>query len=202
MRWVILWATAIFLIAPGSARAASHGTDRDSDVSLYGPAFEVGGLKFTVPSKWTSVPVENPVRAGEWRVTPPRGQAGDSGEVVVFYFGPGVGGSAKENIDAWMGTMFNTEGRPAAAETKNHQTGGLKISQVIALGTYSEVVPIAGMPPLARPNYGLIGAVVEGPQGNIYWRFTGPEPLITASLPLFNKIIDSVKPDAPLSKSP
>jgi hypothetical protein len=39
-----------------------------------------------------------------------------------------------------------------------------------------------------------LGAVIESPQGNIYWRFTGPEPLITADLPLFNKIIDSVKP--------
>ena len=36
--------------------------------------------------------------------------------------------------------------------------------------------------------------VIEGPTGNIYWRFTGPEPLITANLPLFNKVIDSVKP--------
>ena len=50
------------------------------------------------------------------------------------------------------------------------------------------------MPPAIKSNYGLLGAVIENPQGNIYWRFTGPEPLITATLPLFNKVIDSVKP--------
>ena len=53
---------------------------------------------------------------------------------------------------------------------------------------------LPGVPPVPKPNYGLLGAVIENPQGNLYWRFTGPEPLITASIPLFNKIIDSVKP--------
>ncbi len=61
-------------------------------------------------------------------------------------------------------------------------------------GTYSEVIPLPGVPPLSKSNYGLFGAVIETPQGNLYWRCTGPEPLITANLPLFNKIIDSVKP--------
>jgi len=55
------------------------------------------------------------------------------------------------------------------------------------------VVSLPGIPPMAKPNYGLLGTVIENPAGNIYWRFTGPEPLLTATLPLFNKMIDSVK---------
>jgi len=200
MRWVLLWAMAGLLIAGNSARAASHNASRENEVYLAGPAFHVGGLKFTIPSKWVSVPVDNPARAGQWNVPPPRGQTGGSGEVVAFYFGQGIGGTAKENIDAWTGTMFNTEGRPAAAEVKDREAGGCKISQVIALGTYRQVVPLAGMPPVSKPGYGLIGAVVENAQGNIYWRFTGPEALVTANLPLFNKIIDSLKPDGVLPK--
>ncbi len=73
-------------------------------------------------------------------------------------------------------------------------TGGLAISQVVIFGTYNQVVSLPGIPPVPKANYGLLGAVIENPQGNIYWRFTGPEPLITANLPLFNKVIDSVKP--------
>jgi hypothetical protein len=180
----------ILLVAGGQALHAA----RDADVSLYGPAFQVGGLKFTVPSRWQSEPVENPSRAGQWRLAPPHGQEGESGEAVVFYFGAGIGGTAKENIEAWIGTMFNAEGHPAAAEVKHREINGLKISQVVIFGTYNQIVSMPGIPPQPRPNYGLLGAVIESPKGNIYWRMTGPESLITANLPLFNKVIDSVKP--------
>lgn len=174
---------------------AAHPAARDADVSLYGPSFPVGDLKFTIPSKWQIEPVESPARGGQWRVPPLHGE-GEDGEVVVFFFGPGIGGSAKENIEAWIGTMFNAEGHPAAAEVKHREIGGLKISQVVIFGAYNQIVSLPGTPQKTKPNYGLLGAVIENPRGNIYWRFTGPEPLITANLPLFTKIIDSVKPQA------
>lgn len=153
-------------------------------------SFKVGNLEFDVPSKWIAETPATTARAGEWRITPWRGRAGI---IVAFYFGPGKGGAAKDNIQDWIGTMFNAEGHPAAAEVKNREKNGAKISQVVVFGTYSEPVPIAGMPPVSRPDYGLVGTVVESSQGNVYWRFTGPEPLITANLALFNRMIDSVK---------
>jgi len=178
------------LLVTGSSLAPA----RDNDVYLSGPAFPVAGLKFTVPSRWQSEPALSPFRIGQWRVPLAHGMEGEGGEVVAFYFGPGTGGTAKENIEGWIGTMLNAEGHPAAAEVKHHETGGFKISQVVIFGTYNETIPSAGVPPVAKPNHGLLGAVIETPQGNIYWRFTGPEPLITANLPLFNKVIDSLKP--------
>ena len=192
---VLWWMAAVFLLSSSllQARRASHQPKTAADI-LTGTTLSVGPLQFTVPAKWVSVPVENSTRAGQWVVPPPRGQTGDECEVVVFYFGPGIGGTAKANIDGWMHTMFNAEGHPAAAEVKTHSSNGLKISQVVVFGTYSQVVPISGIPPVSKPNYGLIGTVVEHPQGNVYWRFTGPEALLTADLPLFNKVIDSVRP--------
>jgi hypothetical protein len=189
MRRVMLCFIGVFIVATGPPL---HAT-RDSAVSLYGSTFQVGGLKFTIPAKWQSESIENPSRAGQWRVVPFHGQEGESGEVVVFYFGPGIGGTTKENIEAWIGTMFNAGGHPAAAEVKHHETNGLKISQVVIFGTYNQIVSTPGIPPQSKPNYGLLGAVIESPQGNVYWRMTGPESLITANLPLFNKVIDSVK---------
>jgi hypothetical protein len=193
MRRLILFLTAAMFIAGGMVIFAAHPAARDAEVTLSGPSFPVGDLQFTIPSKWQIEPVESPARGGQWHVPPLHGE-GEGGEVVAFYFGSGVGGSAKENIEAWIGTMFNAEGHPAAAEVKHHETGGLKISQVVVFGGYSQIVSLPGVPPEIKSNYGLLGAVIENPQGNIYWRFTGPEPLITANLPLFNKVIDSVKP--------
>jgi hypothetical protein len=196
MRGVFLWAVVAIFIAGGQTLFTLPAQARDRDVSLYGPSFPVGSLKFTIPTKWQIEPVESPARGGQWRVPPLHGE-GEGGEVVAFYFGPGVGGTAKDNIEAWIGTMFNAEGHPAAAEIKHHETGGLKISQVVIFGTYNQVVSLPGVPPVLKSNYGLLGAVIENQQGNIYWRFTGPEALVTATLPLFNKVIDSVKPQTP-----
>jgi hypothetical protein len=192
-----LWVMGVVFLAGATVvKTAQAAPSPKADVTLSGPTFPVGNLNFTIPSKWQIGPVESPARGGQWLVPPLHGQ-GDSGEVVVFYFSPGVGGTAKENIEAWIGTMFNAEGHPAAAEVKHHETAGFKISQVILFGTYNQFISLPGVPPGPRPNYGLLGAVIENPQGNIYWRFTGPEALITANLPLFNKIIDSVKPQPP-----
>jgi len=193
MRRVMLWAVVAIFIAEGELLPAIQAAPRDQEVSLYGPSFPVGNLKFTIPSKWRIEMVESPARGGQWLVPPQHGE-GEGGEVVAFYFGPGIGGTPKENIEAWIGTMFNAEGHPAAAEVKHHTTNGFKISQVVIFGTYNQVVSLPGVPPVLKSNYGLLGSVIENPQGNIYWRFTGPEPLITANLPLFNKIIDSAKP--------
>lgn len=163
------------------------------EVTLSGPSFPVGNLQFTIPAKWRIEMVQSPVRGGQWRV-PPLRPDGEGGEVVAFYFGKGIGGSPKENVEAWVGTMFNAEGHPSAYEIKRHEMGSFKISQVVMFGTYNQAVSLPGIPPQPKSNYGLLGAVIENPEGNIYWRFTGPEALITANLPLFNKIVDSVKP--------
>src|SRR5476651_2432728 len=158
MRRVILWITVAMLIAGGPVVFAAHPAPPVADIPLSGPSFPVGNLKFTIPSKWKIEPVESPARGGQWRV-PPLHAGAEGGEVVVFYFGPGIGGTAKENIEAWIGTIFNAEGHPAAAEVKHHETGGLKISQVVIFGTYNLVVSLPGVPPEHRSNYGLLGAV-------------------------------------------
>jgi len=194
MRWVILSVTGVLLIAGGQVMPDARAASRDAEVSLYGPEIKVAGLQFTVPSKWVSEPAATPVRAGQWRIPALHDVEGQEGQAAVLYFGQGIGGSTKENIDAWSASLVDAEGHPVPATVKTHQTGGLKITVVTVFGTYSEPAPLPGIPPASRPGYGLLGAVVEGPQGNIYWRFIGPEPLVTADLALFNKIVDSVKP--------
>jgi hypothetical protein len=196
MRWVILLVTGALLIAGGQATLTARPASEDGEVRLYGPDFKVAGLIFTVPSRWMSEPAESPARAGQWRVPALHGLDGQEGQAVVLYFGPGkgVGGSTKENIEAWSATMVDAAGHPVQAKVETHQTGGFKITIVSVFGTYNQPAPLPGIPPALRPDYGLLGAIIEGPQGNVYWRFTGPEPLITADIPLFEKIVDSVKP--------
>jgi hypothetical protein len=194
MRWVILWVTGALFIAGGQATLHGRPASRDGDVSLYGPVVKVAGLQFTVPSRWVSEPAANPARAGQWRIPALHGLEGEEGQAVVLYFGKGIGGSTKENIGAWTATMVDAEGHPDQSTVTTRQTDGFKITVVTVFGTYSEAAPLPGIPPASRPGYGLLGAIIEGPQGSVCWRFTGPEPLITADAIIFNKIVDSVKP--------
>ena len=171
-----------------------------TNVELNGPSFPVGNLAFTIPSRWKIEAVDGPARGGQWRVPPLNGK-GDAGEVVAFYFGPKVGGSPQQNIEGWIGTMVSPGGHPADKQWQ-YKAGGFKVSQVVIFGTYNQVVASPGIPPLRHPNYVLLGTVIENPTGNIYWRFTGPEPLVTAALPLFNKMINSVKVQGTSKASP
>jgi hypothetical protein len=192
LRFFLGGAAALLVLASLDVAGRAH---RESDASADAPAFKAGGLRFVMPARWLAQATTNPVRAGQWRIPAARGAAAgpDDGELVVFYFGPGLGGTAQENIDGWRGTVRDASGNPVAGEVTTRQAGNFKISELIATGTYREPAPMAGLPPVPRPGYELAGAVIEGPKGNLYWRLIGPEPLVTAALPLFRQAIDSVQ---------
>jgi len=191
----MLCVTGAVLLAGGQVAQAARSTPKEPEVNLTGPLFKIAGVQFTIPVKWLPLPTMNIARVGQWQIPSLHGES-ESGEAVVFYFGPKNGVSPKDNLDAWMGTVVNADGHPATAEVKTREASGFKISQIVVFGTYNQTLPYPGLPPRPHPNYGLFGTVVETPHGNLFFRFTGPATLVTADLPLFNKIIDSIKPVA------
>jgi hypothetical protein len=44
----------------------------------------------------------------------------------------------------------------------------------------------------AKSGYRLLGAIVEGPGGNIFFKFTGPAKTIAANQPKFELLLNSV----------
>jgi hypothetical protein len=191
LRFFLPGAAALLVLASLDSAGRIHRED-----SPDGPIFQAGGLQFIMPGRWIVQTPPDSVRAGQWRIPASRGAVAgpDDGELVVFYFGPGLGGTAQENIDGWRTAVRDASGNPAAGEVTTRQAGGFKITELAAAGAYRDPAPMAGLPPVMRPGYELAGAVLEGPKGSLYWRLTGPEPLVTAALPLFRQAIDSVKP--------
>jgi hypothetical protein len=43
-----------------------------------------------------------------------------------------------------------------------------------------------------KPAYRLLGAIVEGPGGNVFFKFTGPTKTISANQPKFEMLLNSV----------
>jgi hypothetical protein len=188
MRRVVLGVS--FLMAGALLGAAARPPAFDESDSV----LMVGGLRFSIPDPWQNQPVEAPARVAHWRIAPPHRPAAEGVEVVVFFFGPGIGGSAKENIDAWADLVTSADGSSAVAQPQTRSVAGHKITQVLLSGNYAEPGSEPGIPPIVKPAYSLFGAVLENAQGNIYWRATGPTAQVAALVPLFGKVLDSLKP--------
>jgi len=177
-------------IVAAQARHIHHYEEDESVLS-------VGDIQFVVPSAWQAVPPASPARTGQWTVPPPEGEGPDGVEIVAFFFGPGVGGSVKDNIDAWSGTITAPDGSNAPSAPQKRTIAGHVVTEVLLAGTYAQESNQPGLPPTPKPGYALLGAVVECPGGNIYWRVTGPAGQVLALAPVLDKVLDSLKPHAP-----
>jgi hypothetical protein len=193
MRRVVLGAIFLLTGALSIMGRPTHHAEADDS----GAVLNVGGLLFAIPDRWEKEPLQSSARAAQWHIAPPRGQTGDGVEIVIFFFGPGIGGTAKENIDAWAGTMSASNENPATADPQGRTIAGHKVTQVLLSGTYSQVNFQPGIPPILKPNYSLLGAVIENAAGNVYWRMTGPALQVAALEPVVTKILDGLKPQPP-----
>src|SRR5262245_63680887 len=71
---------------------------------------EAAGLRFSVPGDWTRVPAPSDMRAAQFKV-PRAGTDAEDAELVLFFFGPGQGGSAEQNVDRWAGRIVVPGGK-------------------------------------------------------------------------------------------
>jgi len=118
--------------------------------------------------------------------------AGDSepAECAVFFFGQGQGGGVQANIDRWIGQF---QEKPAAPpQAKKRMVSGLAVTTIEYGGTF-----LAGGPMqpnrAAKAGYYMIGVIVEAPQGNVFFKLTGPAKTVKASRAGFDKMISSLK---------
>jgi hypothetical protein len=153
------------------------------------------GIQWTVPSSWKAE-AQRPMRLATYTIAPAAGDS-ESGECGVYYFGPGQGGSVAANMDRWIGQFQQPGGGPSqdAAKRDQRTVHGLKITTVAVSGAYSGMGgPMAqpGAPPKA--NYRLLGAIVEGRQGSVFFKFTGPAKTVAQNQAAFEKLLASLSP--------
>jgi hypothetical protein len=121
--------------------------------------------------------------------------SGDSvaSECAVYFFGAGQGGTVEANMARWKG-QFTNAGKPAAAVVSNRTVHGLPMTTIDVAGEYSGLGgPTAASKPVA--GYRLLGAIVEGPGGNIFVKFTGPAKTIAANKAKYDALLASFAKD-------
>lgn len=150
------------------------------------------GIRWNSPPNWKSE-AQRPMRLATYAVPPAAGDA-DAGECGVYYFGQGQGGSVDANLDRWIGQFSQADGKPskAAAKVATRTIHSLKVTTVDVSGAYSGMGgPRAPQGP-PKPGYRLLGAIVEGPQGSVFFKFAGPSKTVAQNQMGFEKMLLSL----------
>jgi len=70
----------------------------------------------------------------------------------------------------------------------------MKITTVESSGDYSGMGGPLASPHGSVPNFQLLGAIIEGPGGNVFVKFTGPAKTVSSNRAKFDQLIASFQP--------
>jgi hypothetical protein len=149
-------------------------------VALAGEPLKVGAYTFVAPNGWKSVAPSSPMRKAQLQIT----KGADKAEVTFFEFDAGQGGSVTDNVDRWFNQFPGSEGK---RKTETVQAGSVKITFATTEGTFDSGMP--GGHGIAKSSYALHGAILEGTNGNVFVKLTGPEAIVKPSGEAFKKMI-------------
>lgn len=154
-----------------------------------GSAQEPLHITWVDPPSFKRVPPSNPMRKASFVVPRAEGD-GEDGELTVFYFGPGQGGSIDANVERWIKQFADV--KPEDVKRADREANGLRQHTVeLESGTFSSGMP--GGPATAKPGFGLVGGIVETPSGAYFFKLTGPSKTVKQAKPDFYKLLDSIK---------
>lgn len=164
------------------------------------------GIEWTVPKNFLPVEHAGRFRVGTYRLAATDNKNGkaDANQVdlAIFFFGPGQGGSVEDNTKRWASQFKDGEGNTveaSASEIATRSTHGIQITTVKLQGSYEPGFPMPGSPmnretAKALSNHTLKAAIAEAPQGLVFFKMTGPSPLMEQAEPGFEALINSITP--------
>jgi hypothetical protein len=186
---------AALLVAGCSGKDDKTGANGEKPLLTQGspgPHNAVAGVAWSLPARW-KVTGERPMRIATYAI--PSGAAASTGgetaeaECAVFHFGSGQGGDVRANIDRWVGQFEN----PSTPVEGEKEVDGMKVITVTTTGTY-----LAPSGPMMQSqgklaNYMLLGAIVEGPGGSVFFKLTGPSATVEGAKAEFDALLGSIR---------
>lgn len=151
-------------------------------------AESAAGLRWSAPAGWIAQS-PRPMRAATYSV--PGATPTDAAECGVYFFGAGKGGTVDANIERWRGQFLDTDGKPHDAQVSKREVHGLAVTLIDTSGNYTGMGGPMAKEPTSNPDYRLLGAIVEGPGGSVFIKFTGPKKTIAANQQKFDELINS-----------
>jgi len=150
-------------------------------------AESASGIKWAAPAAWKAQ-AQRPMRAATYVIPPAAGDK-DAGECAVFYFGPGQGGGVQANLDRWQGQFPE---KSTAPKTGKQTVAGLPVTTIDVKGTYAWSPSPMSPEKINKPGYRMLGAIVEAPQGAVFFKFTAQEKTLAANEAAFWTLIKAI----------
>jgi hypothetical protein len=175
---VSLWALSL----GGGVRAAGE----DRTVRLL-------DLESAVTAAWEEEQPTSAMRLLQYRVL----GAGSSGNAsfIVYYFGPGQGGSTAANIERWQSQFTAADGGAVEPVITTSKAGDLPVTLVELRGSYARS-PGMGQRVEPQPDQTLLAGIVETPKGNLFAQLHGPTATVAPARAAFEAFLAGLRPAA------
>jgi hypothetical protein len=198
IRWIAAIAVGMMLVlgylawrnntqpAPQPAAEAQAPSMPNDDAAGAPPAEAPSdpGIVWEKPAGWSEEGARE-MRIATYSVP---GKNGVKAECAIYYFGPGQGGDPALNVERWLGEFEHAQG----AEHDSTTVHGLHVTRARVRGAYRSHGMDGGPDGASASDQELMGAIVEGPQGLVFFKLTGPSGTVSAAASEFDRMIGSV----------
>lgn len=150
-------------------------------------------LQSVVTADWEKEQPTSTMRLLQYRVAG-RGGAG-SASFIVYYFGPGQGGSNAANIERWQSQFTTADGGPVEPVITTSKAGDLPVTLVELRGNYARSLGM-GQRVDPQPDQILLAGIVETPKGNLFAQLHGPTATVAPARAAFEAFLAGLKPVA------
>jgi len=152
-------------------------------------------LAWTAPEGWIEEKPSSGMRLAQYRLSKVEGDEEDA-VCYVSHF-PGTGGSVEANLNRWYEQFAQPDGRPssAAAKVNKAKHHGFQQTTVDVSGTFSQTTTPMGPVSEEKPNFRMLGGVIETPLGPWFVKLVGPELSVARWEKSFYEFMKSFRPD-------
>jgi hypothetical protein len=167
---------SISLAVAGCTRSGAPDAGSAAPAAALMPAAQPGqlvvqGYAAPVPAAWVAGQPSSSMRVAQFAL--PAAAGLEPGELAVYFFPPGQGGSHEANIARWASQFAGADGKPGTPKVDISKAGETEVTLVELHGSYARGV---GMGPSgdAKPDQALVIAMLETPNGRITLQMYGP----------------------------
>ena len=182
--------SGVILVQLVSRGQPSAGTAKETKTgindSTTSSSTRIGNLLANVPDSWMGIRPSSSLRLMEFRL----GLVTDDATLAIF---KNIGGSIDDNLERWSG-QFGYLLSDSEVNIRTENINGMQVSIISIIGTYTNRMAFS-KPTQPKPNYRLLGAIVDTRDGLYYFKLTGPNTVITGKIEEFTRFIKSLRYD-------
>lgn len=166
-----------------SSPSAAHARPRDQAEDI------AGGIAWHVEEPLVARAPSSEARAAEYIV-----RDHPEAQLAVFHFGRGEGGSVDDNVHRWVEQFRQPDGRPSSevAQITHRDASGLPVTLVDVSGHYGGMGASGASADASDQR--MLGAIVEGPEGLVFFKLIGPAEVVEAGRDAFERMLGTIHP--------